>query len=695
MDVECLAGNDSWRDTVKASAVISTGGSTFCSGSMLNNTAEDKKPMFMTANHCGINSGNAATLVTYWNYQNTVCRTPGGGASGGPGDGSLAQFNTGSFFRAASSPSDFTLVELDDPINPAFDLYWAGWDHTPYLAPGGPGLGDHACAVTPDPTDPPSAGLCASIHHPATDEKRITFAETTTATTSYSGTTPPGDGTHVWVHWDASPPYFASPPNVTEPGSSGSPLYNADHRFIGQLHGGPSACGSTGDNLSDYYGRLSVSWIGGGTSATRASDWLDPANTGVLTLDGRGECTPPAAPANLSATANGANRIDVAWDAVAGAEIYRVFRSAGACPGGAWSLRADNVVTTSYSDLTVLGGVTYAYRVTAVDTGQPCESAQSACDDALATGSCPLPDPSAPTTPANGATNVPLRPAFVWTVSPLAADYLLEVDDTVNFSSPVYTATVAGASHTPGTDLPSNTHLYWRVTANNPCGSGAPSSVFNFTTVAAPGDCATGSTASILYEYGFEAGAGSWTSSGTGDSWAIVATNPHSGTAQYHANDPTSVTDQRLVSPAVALPVGENPVVLKFWHVPNLEPDGTACYDAGILEVSTDGGTIWTQVPNANLLVGPYQGAVSTCCSNPLGGLQGWCGTASYINTVADISAYAGLTAQFRLRLGSDSSVTNPGWDVDDVVVQSCVSAVIFIDGFESGNTSAWSLVVP
>ncbi len=102
-------------------------------------------------------------------------------------------------------------------------------------------------------------------------------------------------------------------------------------------------------------------------------------------------------------------------------------------------------------------------------------------------------------------------------------------------------------------------------------------------------------------------------------------------------------------------------------------------------------------MPNANLLVGAYHGAVSTCCSNPLQGLQAWCGTTTYMSTIADITAYAGQTAQFRLRLGSDSSVSNPGWDIDDVVVQSCTPnlTALFIDGFEGGNTSQWSVVVP
>jgi hypothetical protein len=38
--------------------------------------------------------------------------------------------------------------------------------------------------------------------------------------------------------------------------------------------------------MHDYYGRLSVSWEGGGTSQTRLKDWLDAANTGILSMWG-------------------------------------------------------------------------------------------------------------------------------------------------------------------------------------------------------------------------------------------------------------------------------------------------------------------------------------------------------------------------------------------------------------------------
>jgi hypothetical protein len=250
VDVVCPEGIP-WELEIPSVGVISTGGSTFCTGFLVNNVRQDLKPYFMTAAHCGIGAGNAASLVVYWNYENSTCRTPGSPASGGAGNGSLAQFNTGSFFRAASSTSDFTLVELDDAVNPAFDVSYAGWDAT-----GANGTS------------------AVAIHHPNTDEKRISFENQATVTSSYLGTSSPGDGTHVRViDWDLG---------TTEPGSSGSPLFNQAHRVLGQLHGGGAACGN---NDSDYYGRFSVSWTGGGTNSTRLRNWLDPDNTGVLVLD--------------------------------------------------------------------------------------------------------------------------------------------------------------------------------------------------------------------------------------------------------------------------------------------------------------------------------------------------------------------------------------------------------------------------
>lgn len=242
IDVICPEG-DAWRDEIASVAVISTGGSLFCTGFMVNNTNEDQTPYFMTANHCGITSNNAASLVAYWNFESPSCGQQGGG--------SLSEWQSGSYWRAAYYDSDFTLVELDEMPNPAWSVAYAGWSRS----------GNDASSAV-------------AIHHPSCDEKSISFEYDAVETTSYLGYTIPGDGTHIRVvDWDAG---------TTEPGSSGSPLFDQNHHVVGQLHGGYAACDN---DESDWYGRLSVSWEGGGSSSSRLKDWLDPGNTGVTSLN--------------------------------------------------------------------------------------------------------------------------------------------------------------------------------------------------------------------------------------------------------------------------------------------------------------------------------------------------------------------------------------------------------------------------
>ena len=84
IDVVCPQGVP-WTLDIASVAVISTGGSAFCTGFMVNNTANDLRPFFQTAYHCSVTSSNAASLVCYWNFQNSWCRTPGSSESGGSG----------------------------------------------------------------------------------------------------------------------------------------------------------------------------------------------------------------------------------------------------------------------------------------------------------------------------------------------------------------------------------------------------------------------------------------------------------------------------------------------------------------------------------------------------------------------------------------------------------------------------------
>jgi hypothetical protein len=51
-----------------------------------------------------------------------------------------------------------------------------------------------------------------------------------------------------------------------------------------------------------------------------------------------------------------------------------------------------------------------------------------------------------------------------------------------------------------------------------------------------------------------------------------------------------------------------------------------------------------------------------------------------------------------RWTLGTDSSVTDRGWYLDDLEITAWgagIEPLLFADGFESGGTGAWSAVTP
>ncbi|MFH1682025.1 MAG: T9SS type A sorting domain-containing protein [Candidatus Eisenbacteria bacterium] len=243
-DVVCREG-DPWRDDIRSEGVYTLQGYWTCSGQMVNSNTEEPPPYFLTAYHCGITTSNDHTVRVYWNFESPNCGQLAGG--------SLSDSQYGSVLRARYSTSDFCLIEFTQDPDTSFQVYYAGWDAT------GSGV--------------PS---CVAIHHPNCDEKAISFNTDPLTVTSYLGTAVPGNGTHWRVDdWEDG---------TTEPGSSGSGIWDPNHHLVGQLHGGYASCTSI---TSDWYGRLSVSWNGGGNSGSRLSDWLDPGHSGTLVLDGR------------------------------------------------------------------------------------------------------------------------------------------------------------------------------------------------------------------------------------------------------------------------------------------------------------------------------------------------------------------------------------------------------------------------
>jgi lysyl endopeptidase len=242
IDVVCAEG-DPWRSEIAAVGMVSRGGVELCSGAMINNTANDGRALFLSAYHCNVTSATAPSVVIYWNFESPSCGQQGGG--------SLDQFTSGSSLLASWATSDFLLLELDEQPEPSYGVKYAGWDRSGALP-----------------------GQSVAIHHPSVDEKSISFEYDPVQLSTYLQPATPGDGTHLRVNdWDLG---------TTEGGSSGSPLFDENHRIVGQLHGGYAACGN---DLADWYGRLFTSWTGGGSATTRLSDWLDPQGTGALTAD--------------------------------------------------------------------------------------------------------------------------------------------------------------------------------------------------------------------------------------------------------------------------------------------------------------------------------------------------------------------------------------------------------------------------
>ena len=230
INVNCPSGS-AWQTEKKSVALITNGGFAVCTGALVNNTAEDGTPYFLTANHC---LGNPNSWVYYFNHESSTC-----GGNTGPTNQSVS----GGTLLVNSGSSDVALIELSSTPPSSFNVEYAGWDVS---------------------GSAPSSAV--GIHHPSGDLKKICFENNS----PYQST---AGGAAVW--WIS-----AWEDGVTEPGSSGSPLFDQNHRIIGQLYGGAAACnGSVNNGAYDYYGRMDVSWGVG------LSGYLDPLNTGTEVLD--------------------------------------------------------------------------------------------------------------------------------------------------------------------------------------------------------------------------------------------------------------------------------------------------------------------------------------------------------------------------------------------------------------------------
>lgn len=242
INVACTDG-DNHRDQIRsAGMLLTTTGTRFCSGSLINNTRQDKTPLFLTANHCTSSTTDYNTWVVMFNYQSATCANA---------DGPTTQTCSGAALKAKNADSDFCLIQLNEAPPTSYNVYYSGWNRVNTAA---------------------TSAVC--IHHPNCDIKKISFYNTAVASSDYEPSAYLADSHWKIANWSKG---------TTEPGSSGSPLFDQNKRIVGQLHGGWAACN---DARADFFGKLSMSWDRGTTNTTRLKDWLDPTNSGVNNLDG-------------------------------------------------------------------------------------------------------------------------------------------------------------------------------------------------------------------------------------------------------------------------------------------------------------------------------------------------------------------------------------------------------------------------
>ncbi|MBI4648917.1 MAG: T9SS type A sorting domain-containing protein [Bacteroidia bacterium] len=236
IDINCPLGAE-WQTDKRAVARLAMS-IYWCSGALVNNTRQDGRQFFLTANHCWEANETVEDWQFYFNYEADDC------------GGYATSFNSvaGAVLLARNPASDFCLVEITEDIPSSEQPYFAGWSNI---------------------DEPSDSSAC--IHHPAGSTKKISLNYDSVVSATWGS---PAGNHWMVIDWDTS---------STEGGSSGSPLFNKNHNIIGQLHGGNALCEN---DLDDNFGKFSLSWDYGGSASSRLKEWLDPDNSGIQTIHG-------------------------------------------------------------------------------------------------------------------------------------------------------------------------------------------------------------------------------------------------------------------------------------------------------------------------------------------------------------------------------------------------------------------------
>jgi hypothetical protein len=258
VNINCPEGND-WQDQKKgvAKTIAPAGNAGYiCSGTLVNNTAQDLTPYYLSAHHC-FNDPEIEfdQILFYFHYESEGCKsTPLIESKTMTGAQLLVNL-------PMKDGSDGALLKLNNDIPADYGVYYNGWNRSSTAAVSG-----------------------AGIHHPKGEIKKIaTYIEPLTSDKWFGGNNPGAPDAHWKVLFTKTENGFSLPQGC----SSGSPLFNQDGVLVGTLTGGtPFNCTVGSVN---WYGKLWYHWNAANTVANNTKtmkDYLDPLNTGVEALVG-------------------------------------------------------------------------------------------------------------------------------------------------------------------------------------------------------------------------------------------------------------------------------------------------------------------------------------------------------------------------------------------------------------------------
>ena len=147
--------------------------------------------------------------------------------------------------------------------------------------------------------------------------------------------------------------------------------------------------------------------------------------------------------------------------------------------------------------------------------------------------------------------------------------------------------------------------------------------------------------------------------------------------------DFSSPSDTWLESPT--LNVGSSPLVVQFDHRYQFEAgaaDGSGTnWDGGVIEISSDNGQSWEDI---EAYANPgYRGVLTDQSGNPLGNRRALVGTspawpATERRSLDLGTVFDGQQVRIRFRIGTDASVGDFGWSIDNIEVQGLTVGPFF-----------------